>query len=91
MESLPRFMIHTCLQREWYVRDYLIPDMIGQGIPEENIEVWLDSERRGNLTSCLESFEAAGRRGSGRWHLQDDVLISKDFAEKTAEFDDGIV
>lgn len=84
-------MIHACLQREWYVRGFLVPDMISQGIPEENIEVWLDSEKRGNLAACLESFEAAGKRGSGRWHLQDDVLISKDFAEKTAEFDDGIV
>lgn len=91
METLPRFMIHACLQREWYVRGFLIPDMISQGIPQENIEVWLDSEKRGNLASCLESFETAGKRGSGRWHLQDDVLISKDFAEKTAEFDDGIV
>lgn len=91
MESHPQYMIHACLKREWYVRDYLIPDMIEQGIPEEDIEVWLDSERRGNLTSCLESFEAAGQRGSGRWHLQDDVLISKDFSAKTAEFNEGIV
>ena len=51
-----RYLIHTCLQRHWYVKDYLIPSMIAQGIPDEEIQVWLDSERKGNLASCIESF-----------------------------------
>lgn len=84
-------MIHTCMQREWYVKDYLVPSMLEQGINEDQIEIWLDTEYKGNLKSCLESFKACGERGSGRWHLQDDVCISSDFKQKTEEYNTGIV
>ena len=88
---MPEYVIHACPQREWYVNDYLIPSMLEQGIPRENIEVWLDDTHMGNLISCMKCFEHYGTKGGGRWHLQDDVCISSDFAEKTAQYDDGIV
>ena len=92
-----RYMIHASPQRMWYVEEFLIPSMKDQGIRPEEIEIRLDSEGKGNLISCMESFrdcgerEKATRRGSGTWHMQDDVLISRDFAEQTREHDDGVV
>ena len=65
--------------------------MIEQGIPSDNIEVWMDDKGMGNLISCMKCFEEYGKRGSGRWHLQDDVVISSDFKEKTEKYDEGIV
>lgn len=83
------YIIHTCPTREWYVTDYLIPDMKAQGITD--IEVWNDTEKRGNLRACMECFTEIGKRGEQRWHLQDDIVISRDFREKTERYDDGIV
>ena len=88
---MPKYIIHACLDRQWYVEDFLIPSMTEQGIPEGDIEVWLDKDRDGCLFSCMKCFSECGKRGSGRWHLQDDVVISKDFAKKTAEHDEGVV
>lgn len=84
-----KYMIHACPQRMWYVNDYLIPSMRAQGI--EDIEVWNDTDGKGNLFSCMEAFRACGERAGGTWHLQDDVLICRDFAERTHLHDDGIV
>ena len=84
-----KYMIHACPQRMWYVNDYLIPSMRAQGIAD--IEIWNDTEGKGNLFSCMESFRACGEREGGTWHLQDDVLICRDFAERTRLYDDGIV
>lgn len=86
-----KYMIHACLQRGWYVREYLVPSMLAQGIPESDIEVWMDTERHGNLRSCVESFKSCRDRPGGTWHMQDDVLIAHDFAERTAAHDDGVV
>ena len=84
-----RYMIHACPQRMWYVKRYLIPSLLTQGV--ENIEVWNDTEGKGNLLSCMESFRACGEREGGTWHLQDDVIVSSDFAEKTRAHDEGVV
>lgn len=84
-----KYMIHACPQRMWYVNDYLIPSMRAQGI--EEIEVLNDTEGKGNLFSCMESFRACGERPGGTWHLQDDVLICRDFAQRTRTHDEGIV
>lgn len=65
--------------------------MTEQGIPPDAIEVWMDNKGMGNLISCMKSFEEYGKRGNGRWHLQDDVVISRDFREKTEQYDEGIV
>lgn len=84
-------MIHASPQRMWYVNDFLIPSMRAQGVSEDEIIVWNDTEGRGNLFSCMESFKACGNEDGGTWHIQDDVIISRDFAKRTEELDDGIV
>ena len=86
-----QYVIHACLDREWYVNDYLVPSMVEQGIPPDAIEVWMDRNRDGCLFSCMKCFAAYGKRGGGRWHLQDDVCISSDFKAKTEQYDDGVV
>ena len=83
------YMIHACPQRMWYVDEFLVPSMRAQGI--EDIEIWNDTEGRGNLYSCMEAFKACGKRDGGTWHLQDDVIISRDFAEWTKEPFKGVV
>ena len=84
-----QYMIHACPQRMWYVKQYLIPSLLTQGV--EDIEVWNDTEGKGNLLACMEAFRACGEREGGTWHLQDDVLISRDFAERTRAPVDGVV
>lgn len=88
---MAQYIIHACLEREWYVNDFLIPSMVAQGIARDDIEVWLDKNRDGCLFSCMKCFAECGTRGGGRWHMQDDVCISSDFRQKTEQYDDGIV
>lgn len=87
---MPKYMMHACPKRMWYVEEFLIPSMLEQGIPREDITVWNDTEKLGNLAACMAAFESCTGDG-GTWHLQDDVVISADFAEKTREFDRGVV
>ena len=82
-----KYMIHASPSRMWYVTEYLVPSMIEQGIPPDDIEIWNDADGIGNLKACLESFRACGERPGGTWHLQDDVIICRDFAERTREYD----
>jgi len=77
------YMIHACNERSWYVKDYLIPSMVSQGILRDHILVWTDKDNKGNLLSCVESFAKCGKYKGLTWHLQDDVLISRDFRVKT--------
>lgn len=86
-----QYIIHACLEREWYVREYLIPSMLEQGIREDQIDLWLDVNRDGNLFSCMKCFKWCGENDKGgRWHLQDDVVIARDFRERTEAYDSGI-
>ena len=83
---MDKYMIHTCLARQWYVEEHLIPSMIAQGIPRENIIIFLDSVGRGNLLAFLDSLDWISKnepQHSGIWHLQDDVIISSDFKDVT--------
>ena len=64
--------------------------MTEQGIKRENIEVWLDDKYEGNLYACMNCFKDCGTRGGGRWHMQDDVVISSTFREMTEKYDEGI-
>lgn len=83
-------LIHACPQRMWYVDDFLVPSLQEQGLSSDDIEVWNDTERKGNLIACMESF--AAREGSGgTWHLQDDVLVCSDFVKRCTELDHGAV
>jgi hypothetical protein len=81
----PRYMIHAVPSRMWYVKEWLIPSLLKQGIPRSRIKVWCDRSRAGNLLSCMTAFLWCGERDKGgdTWHLQDDVVISGDFAYET--------
>ncbi len=83
-----KFLIHACPQRMWYVENFLVPSLRAQGA--ENIEIWNDIEMKGNLKACMESFAARTGDG-GTWHLQDDVLICRDFIKRCREHDEGVV
>lgn len=73
------------------MEEFLIPSMTKQGIAENDISVHLDDSYLGCLFAAMENFTECGRKGISAWHLQDDVAISRDFAEKTVKHDDGIV
>lgn len=87
----PRYMIHTIPERMWYVKGYLIPELIRQGIPKSRIKVWNDKDHMGNLVSCITSFLWCGEQVKDHdklpkphtWHIQDDVVPSKVFAQVT--------
>lgn len=78
-------MIHACPARMWYVEAFLVPSMARQGINRDDITIWNDADGKGNLQSCLESFASLDGIAGGTWHLQDDVMISRDFARRTQE------
>lgn len=82
-------MIHTYPKRLWYVEKYLVPSMIKQGINAEDIFIFNDSNNRGNLQAFLDSLDWIYKNSKlsemGYWHLQDDVIISKDFKERTED------
>ena len=88
-----RYMIHSAPSRQWYVNDFLIPSMLDQGISKNEIAVYCDRKKKGNLFSCMDAFRYCGEHPveGGTWHIQDDVLLSRNFAEKTKEYNDGIV
>lgn len=73
-----KVLIHACPKRMWYVERFLMPSLFAQGA---DVEVWNDELTKGNLKSCIESFQA--RKGNdATWHIQDDVLICRDFVER---------
>lgn len=80
---MTRYMVHACPAREWYVRGYLVPSMLEQGIHPSQITIWLDREQKGNLASFVESCRSLAGVPGGTWHLQDDVCICSDFAQRT--------
>jgi len=90
-----KYMIHACPSREWFVYGYMIPEMTRQGIEPSDIEIWMDRNGDGNLLSCMKAFLKCGENedeeNDGTWHLQDDVILSGDFAKKTLRYDRGIV
>ena len=85
-----KYFIHACLQRMWYVEEFLIPSMKAQGIDESQIKVKCDKNKLGNLVKCMEIFERM-RGDGGAWHLQDDVIICRDFKQRTEENSSGLV
>ena len=87
---MAQYLIHACHKRMWYVESYLLPSLINQGILKENIRVYNDENGEGNLVSCLKSFLSCEGDG-GTWHLQDDVIVCKDFKQRTEALDFGLV
>ena len=76
-----KFVIHTCPDRMWYIRDFLVPSMLEQKIPVDDITISNDAERMGTLKFYLKSFSELPKDIYGTWHLQDDVVLSKHFSE----------
>ena len=87
---MAQYLIHAMPKRIWYVNEYLIPSMIEQGIKAEDIRVYNDEKREGNLKACMKAYEMCEGDG-GTWHLQDDVCISSSFKVLTEKHDTGIV
>lgn len=83
---MAKYLIHACNKRMWYVDKYLIPSMMKQNISISDIGVWLDSENDGCLRSCMKCFNSLNDEGY-TWHLQDDILIARDFYERCSEYD----
>lgn len=75
-----KYMIHTYPKRLWYVKDYIVRDLIKQGIKKEDIIIVNDTKGLGNLWAFIESLSLIS---DDTWHLQDDILISKQFKLKT--------
>lgn len=75
-----KYMIHTHPKRLWYVQNYLVKDMLKQGIKKEDIIIVNDSKGLGNLQAFINSLELVT---DDTWHLQDDVLLSSKFKIKT--------
>ena len=89
-------MVHCCNSRFWYVKDFVLPSMIEQGINPDNIFVYRDTNNIGNLRSfidsCNKSVSVCEKHNiDGIWHLQDDVVISSKFKEVTEKYDNGLV
>lgn len=86
---MEKTLIHACPKRMWYVEEFLIPSLQEQGI--ENIDLALDDTGKGNLQACLDSFEECSKHEGDTWHLQDDVLLCHDYAERINEIQEDIV
>lgn len=88
---MAKYLIHCVDKRKWYVDEFLVPSMIKQGIEKENILIYNDTKKLGNLRAFLSSADMIGTTVSGTWHLQDDIIISSKFREVTETYDHGIV
>lgn len=82
-------LIHACPAREWYVNNFIIPSLIAQGITD--IHVWMDTDGHGNLASCIDSFAWCSQLEGETWHLQDDVVVCRDFAQRISSAPSGVV
>lgn len=88
---MAKYLIHTCAKRKWYVDNFLVPSMLKQGIERENIMVFNDDAKMGNLKSFIASASWLDTTVSGTWHLQDDIIISSKFRDVTEAYNKGIV
>ena len=78
------YLIHMSPTREWFVNEFLIPSMIEQGIDKDKIFTYNDTNSDGNLPSFL--FSSQRYFDQDLWHLQDDVVLSRDFAKNTQKY-----
>lgn len=81
-----RILIHAVPARMWYVRDFLVPQLRAQGAAADELRIFLDDRKLGNLRACMEAFAACEGDG-GTWHIQDDVLPCRDFVERCRQLD----
>ena len=81
-------LIHAVPERLWYVENFLVPALKEQGA--EDVQIWNDDKHSGNLKACMDCF--ASMEGDGdTWHIQDDVLVCRDFVDRCKSFDEGVV
>ena len=80
---MSKYIIHACPGRMQYVENYLVPSMKDQGI--DDIQIKCDNNRLGCLESCMQIFMSTYGDG-GAWHMQDDVIICRDFKERTEKY-----
>lgn len=83
-----KVMIHACPKRMWYVEGFLVPELERQGA--EEIKIFNDTEGLGNLRACMKAFAGCEGEG-GTWHIQDDVLLCRDFVKRCRAHDKGVV
>ena len=89
---MAKFLIHACPERLWYVNDFLIPELLDQGIKKSDIVTYCDKDGKGNLEACMESFSDINKffpkaKEDGIWHLQDDVYPSSSFYRTVRQYD----
>jgi len=84
---MARYMIHACPQRMWYVEEFLMPSLTAQGIAEADITLYVDTDHLGCLEACMDSFSKVPDDDKGTWHLQDDILIARDFKVMTERWE----
>lgn len=75
-----KYMIHTYPKRLWYVKEHIVKDLLKQGIKQKDILIVNDTKGLGNLWAFVGSLDLVTE---DTWHLQDDILISKQFKLKT--------
>lgn len=87
-----KYMIHSCNDRQWYVDEFLVPELLNQGIQPADIFIYQDKDCDGNLKSFYKSCKAV----YDKWgadekvcHLQDDVYPASYFREE-AEYYAGL-
>ena len=90
------YLIHCSTKRFWYVKELLIPSMLKQGIQQQDILIYNDKNGIGNLRAWVDSCNRLSLHCKhhdidGVWHLQDDVVISKNFKRLTEKYDTGLV
>lgn len=88
---MTKYIIHSCIQRMWYVENYLVPSMLEQGIEKSIIDIRCDQLGLGCLESCMQIFKTVIGYNDAAWHMQDDVIICRDFKKLTEQYDEGIV
>ena len=85
-----KIVIHSCKKRAWYVEQFLKPSLLEQSTREEEIVEVRDLDGKGNMASFLESMELVSRDfepTTSAWHIQDDVLLCRDFVTRAKEIE----
>lgn len=80
----PWIIVRACVERRDYVKKFLIPSLLEQGMPQDHVLIWQDTDRVGNLQAFLNMMtwiKDNMDRDTNIWLLQDDVIISSTFVK----------
>ena len=102
-----KVLIHACPKRMWYVEGFLLPELKRQGADEAevwndtegkgNLRACMEAfaaRGTGDPSSAPSGHlpPGEGKTGDeGTWHIQDDVLLCRDFVEQCRQHDEGVV